>query len=89
MGGCRMSAFDAFNEPVLPLGFRWDRPWQGAKGPPTAPPHEGEEAAWLVQKFTGEWCVLLERQRPAVPGEPFAPSFQPDCRSFDQGAWHR
>ncbi|MCL1553389.1 hypothetical protein [Xanthomonas nasturtii] len=80
-----MSAIDAGDEPVLPPGFRWDRPWQGAMGPPTALFFEGEEVARLVQRLTGEWFVLLERQRPAPPGKPFAPFVERDCSSFDQG----
>ncbi|PNV26544.1 hypothetical protein xavtCFBP7764_23200 [Xanthomonas citri] len=80
-----MSAIDAGDEPVLPPGFRWDKPWQNAKGPPTALFLEGEEVARMVQKVTGEWYVVLERHRPAPPGEPFAPFVQRDCSSFDQG----
>lgn len=38
----------------------------------------------MVQKLTGEWYVLLERQRPVPPGEPFARFVQRDCSSFDQ-----
>ncbi|AJD69232.1 hypothetical protein QUS77_22400 [Xanthomonas citri pv. citri] len=78
-----MSAIDAGDEPVLPPGFRWDKPWQNAKGPPTALFLEGEEVARMVQKVTGEWYVVLERHRPAPPGEPFAPFVQRDCSSFD------
>ncbi|WP_311238402.1 MULTISPECIES: hypothetical protein [unclassified Xanthomonas] len=80
-----MSAIDADDELVLPPGFRWDKPWQGAKGPLTALFFEGEEVARLVQRLTGEWYVLLERQRPAPPGKPFAPFVQRECSSFDQG----
>lgn len=80
-----MSAVDAGDEPVLPPGFRWDTPWQGAKGLLTALFFEGEEVARLVQRLTGEWYVLLERQRPAPAGEPFARFVQRDCSSFDQG----
>ncbi|WP_181120966.1 hypothetical protein [Xanthomonas arboricola] len=80
-----MSAIDAGEEPELPPGFRWDRPWQGAMGPPTALFFEGEEVARLVQKLTGDWYVLLERQRPAPPGKSFAPFVERDCSSFDQG----
>ncbi|AOY64021.1 hypothetical protein FPK90_06100 [Xanthomonas citri pv. glycines] len=80
-----MSAINAGDEPVLPPGFRWDKPWQNAKGPPTALFLEGEEVARMVQKVTGEWYVVLERHRPAPPGEPFAPFVQRDCSSFDQG----
>ncbi|CAD0321469.1 hypothetical protein CFBP8129_16400 [Xanthomonas hortorum pv. gardneri] len=50
-----MSAIDAGDEPVLPPGFRWDRPWQSAMGPPTALFFEGEEVARLGQRLTGEW----------------------------------
>ncbi|MGQ5358625.1 hypothetical protein ACULME_06615 [Xanthomonas arboricola pv. corylina] len=84
-GGCRMSAVDPGDEPVLLPGSRWDRPWQEAKGPPTALFFEGEEVARMVQKLTGEWYVLLERQGPVPPGEPFARFVQRDCSSFDQG----
>ncbi|CAD0326598.1 hypothetical protein CFBP7900_16770 [Xanthomonas hortorum pv. carotae] len=41
-----MSAIDAGDEPVLPPGFRWDRPWRGAMGP--VPP--GEPFARFVQR---------------------------------------
>ncbi|NMI22400.1 hypothetical protein E1J24_11205 [Xanthomonas hortorum pv. pelargonii] len=54
-------------------------------GPPTALFLEGEEVARLVQRLTGEWYVLLERQRPAPPGKPFAPFVQRECSSLDQG----
>ncbi|MBB5864833.1 hypothetical protein GGR61_002468 [Xanthomonas arboricola] len=80
-----MSAIDAGDEPELPPGFRWDRPWQGAMGSPTALFFEGEEVARLVQRLTGEWYVLLERQRSVPAGKPFAPFVQRDCSSFDQG----
>ncbi|CAD0326234.1 hypothetical protein CFBP498_19040 [Xanthomonas hortorum pv. vitians] len=80
-----MSAIYAGDEPVLPPGFRWDRPWQGAMGPPSVLFFEGEEVARLGQRLTGEWYVLLERQRPAPPGKPFAPFVQRDRSSFDQG----
>ncbi|KFA22676.1 hypothetical protein KW5_0123050 [Xanthomonas vasicola pv. vasculorum NCPPB 1326] len=54
-------------------------------GPPTALFFEGEEVARLVQRLTGDWFVLLERQRPAPPGKPFAPFVQRHCSNFDQG----
>ncbi|PPT73866.1 hypothetical protein XaplCFBP3122_18815 [Xanthomonas arboricola pv. populi] len=54
-------------------------------GSPTALFFEGEEVARLVQRLTGEWYVLLERQKPVPPGKPFAPFVQRDCSSFDQG----
>lgn len=73
VGHCRMSAINAGDEPVLPPGFRWDRPWQGAMGPPTALFFDREEVGRLVQssRASGTYCWsangLSRRARPLRP----------------------
>lgn len=85
VGSRGMSAIDAGDEPALPPGFCWDLAWQHADGPPTALLLEGEEVARMDQRITGGWYVLLDRQRPAPPGSPFAPLVVRNCSSFEQG----
>ncbi|HYG08125.1 MAG TPA: hypothetical protein VD865_17175 [Stenotrophomonas sp.] len=69
----------------LPPGFRWEKASQHEIGPPRALTLDGEEAARLIDKVAGGWFVLLERQRPAPTGQPFAPLVKRDCSSFEQG----
>ncbi|CEG15242.1 hypothetical protein [Xanthomonas citri] len=80
-----MSVIDASDEPVLPFGFRWEKASQHEEGPPTALTLDGVEIARMMDKVAGGWFVLLERQRPSPPGEPFAPLVTRDCSSFEQG----
>ncbi|HYG08253.1 MAG TPA: hypothetical protein VD865_17830 [Stenotrophomonas sp.] len=69
----------------LPPGFRWEKASQHETGAPRALTLDGEEVARLIDKVTGGWFVLLERQRPAPAGQPFAPLVKRDCSSFAQG----